>query len=212
MSYLNRKLLREVENLQSEALDILRPLIGDRNPETLFAMRDLAKTYVAQCQVEKAEAMCLQVLKGIKSIFGNDYSNTIIIKRDLARIYRIQGRYHEAEVFGCAAFESSKRAHGKDDALINNSIMDLLPTLMARGRYEDAMGLVTPLLDLPMHTLHADPSVAKMLRQDILLWRLAFRFLCVRDFATRTLFSLNCIFVIIILEVWLNSVGIENLK
>ena len=89
---MSRKLLREVETLQSEVLKTYQPLLGDRHPNTLRVVAGLAKTYALQCRVQEAEAMYTQLMADVKITFGNEHLETISITQDLAIMYNNQGR------------------------------------------------------------------------------------------------------------------------
>jgi tetratricopeptide (TPR) repeat protein len=208
VSYVNRQLLQEVEALQLEVLKIYKPLLDNRHPNTLRVMADLANTYVLQCRIQEAEELYTPLIENIKATFGTDHLETIRTSLNLAIMYKSQGRSHEAEVYAVTAFEASKRARGENDSWTISCMFRLLAIWRACGQYDDAIGLVTHFLSLPVQALDDDISEARSLRRFLLLWKLNFQVLRVWEFTIKPLLALDYIFVVIILEVWSRRLSI----
>ena len=88
----------KAEKLYSKLLGILRSKVGDNDPDTLFAMNDLAVTYIHQGKYDQAEILLKQCYEKRRTVLGGDHPDTLNTMNNLASTYKAQGKYAQAEV------------------------------------------------------------------------------------------------------------------
>ncbi|KAF4634885.1 hypothetical protein G7Y89_g3214 [Cudoniella acicularis] len=88
---------REKEPVDLKALKMRREALGERHPDTITSLADLATTYYQQGRLAEAERIGIEVLKLQKEALGERHPSTIILMANLASTYHQQGRLTEAE-------------------------------------------------------------------------------------------------------------------
>jgi hypothetical protein len=87
----------EAEKLQVEVLELSKTLLGEKHPDTITAMANLASTWWQQGRSDEAEKLQVEVLKLRKSVLGEKHPDTITAMASLASTWWQQGRSDEAE-------------------------------------------------------------------------------------------------------------------
>ena len=67
----------EAEKLDLQVLDIRKSVVGEKHPDTIVAMANLASTWHQQGRSSEAEQLQLQVLDLYKSVLGEKHPDTI---------------------------------------------------------------------------------------------------------------------------------------
>lgn len=70
---------------------------GEKHPDTLLAMANLAATYYDQQRYDKAVKLDVDVLNLRREILGDEHPDTILARENLTATYEAQGRYDEAK-------------------------------------------------------------------------------------------------------------------
>jgi cytochrome c-type biogenesis protein CcmH/NrfG len=85
------------EPVDERAYELLREVLGDKHPDTIYSMAELATTYHEQGRYSEAEAKYTEVLALRREVLGDKHPDTIHSMASLAATYPMQGRYSEAE-------------------------------------------------------------------------------------------------------------------
>ena len=88
---------REKETIDKTALKLLREVLGEKHPDTIRTMANLATTYHQQGRSKEAEEIYIKVLKLRRDVLGEKHPDTIESMASLATTYHQQGRLKEAE-------------------------------------------------------------------------------------------------------------------
>ena len=73
-------------------LDAKRSVLGDKHPDTLYAMVTLAESYLGESRLDKAEALLLQALPGCRTALDRNHETTDAALAMLAAIYSMKAR------------------------------------------------------------------------------------------------------------------------
>src|SRR6266567_2149492 len=68
---------KEAEALQVVVMEKKKHLLGEKHPDTLTSMGDLAATYLDQGQWKKAEALQVVVMEKSKHLLGEEHPDTL---------------------------------------------------------------------------------------------------------------------------------------
>ncbi|SCO87701.1 uncharacterized protein FRV6_11828 [Fusarium oxysporum] len=121
---------REREPVDSRAWVLRRKVLGEKHPDTIRSMADLAATYHAQGRHDEDEEIAVKVL-------------------DLRR----QGRHDEDEEISVKVLDLRRQVLGEKHPDTIGSLADLATTYHAQGRYDEALQLHHIALDLRRHVL-----------------------------------------------------------
>jgi tetratricopeptide (TPR) repeat protein len=86
--------------------------LGEKHPDTLTSMNDLAMTYSDQGRWKEAEELQVQVMETGKRVLGADHPDTLANMNNLALTYSNQGRWKEAEELQVQVMETGNRVFG----------------------------------------------------------------------------------------------------
>ncbi|MCJ1449249.1 MAG: hypothetical protein MMC23_009769, partial [Stictis urceolatum] len=135
-STLGQYLMAEPTYRRALRLDI--ELLGERHPDTLNSMDNLASVLFRQGKYEEAEAMHRQTLESTKGILGERHPNTLSSMNNLASVLDRQGKYEEAEAMHRQTLESRKEILGERHPDTLTSMDNLAWVLFRQGKYEEA--------------------------------------------------------------------------
>ncbi|KAL7943510.1 P-loop containing nucleoside triphosphate hydrolase protein [Trichoderma barbatum] len=144
---------REKEPVNERALELNRKIQGDRHPDTIRAMEDLASTYNNQGRYSKAEAIQVQVLDLQREVLGDRHADTIIAMGNLASIYHSQGRYSEAEAIDIQVLDLRREILGDRHLTTTIAMGNLALCYYSQGRYSKAEAIQVQVLDLQREVL-----------------------------------------------------------
>lgn len=85
---------------------------GERHPETLAIMFNLASIYQNQGRFEEAEKLEVQLVKIQKKELGESHPDPLSSLAKLSSTYMNQGRWNEAEELRVQVVEMRNRLHG----------------------------------------------------------------------------------------------------
>ncbi|KAK2050328.1 kinesin light chain [Colletotrichum somersetense] len=143
----------EDELVNSKALSLRQSLFGDRHPDTILSMSNLAATYYAQGRYNEAEKIDLEVLELRQNILGNRHPDTIDSMASLAATYHEQGRYNEAEKIELEVLELRQNILGNRHPNTIYSMALLAATYHEQERYNEAEKMKLEVLELRQNIL-----------------------------------------------------------
>ncbi|KAK0735992.1 hypothetical protein B0T21DRAFT_348114 [Apiosordaria backusii] len=128
---------REKEPVDLRAYEYRRELLGDKHPDTIRSMADLAATYHAQGRYDEDEKISVEVLALRRDVLGDKHPDTIGSMASLATTYHDQGRYDEDEKISVEVLALRRDVLGDKHPDTIWSMADLAATYHAQGRYEE---------------------------------------------------------------------------
>lgn len=110
---------RENEPVDGKAFSLRQEVLGEKHPDTISSMADLAATYLAQGQYD--EDISVKVLDLRREVLGEKHPNTLQAMHDLAITWYTRGRRHEAISLISQALEQQHLILGSGHPLTNRS-------------------------------------------------------------------------------------------
>ncbi|KAJ4006998.1 hypothetical protein NW761_015248 [Fusarium oxysporum] len=144
---------REREPVDSRAWVLRRKVLGEKHPDTIRSMADLAATYHAQGRHDEDEEIAVKVLELRREVLGEKHLDTIRSMAALATTYHEQGRYVEAEGIDQEVLDLRRELLGEKHPDTIRSMADLATTYHQQGRYDEALQLHQTALGLRRHVL-----------------------------------------------------------
>ncbi|EWZ78201.1 hypothetical protein FOCG_17346 [Fusarium oxysporum f. sp. radicis-lycopersici 26381] len=105
---------REREPVDSRAWVLRRKVLGEKHPDTIRSMADLAATYHQQGRHDEDEEISVKVLDLRRQVLGEKHPDTIRSLADLGTTYHAQGRYDEAEELHQTALDLRRHVLGEN--------------------------------------------------------------------------------------------------
>jgi tetratricopeptide (TPR) repeat protein len=103
----------EAEELEVQVLELRKSVLGEKHPDTILAMANLASTWQQQGRSDEAEQLEVQVLELQKSVLGEKHPATITAMANLTSTWWQQGRSDEAEQLEVQVLELRKSVLGE---------------------------------------------------------------------------------------------------
>jgi tetratricopeptide (TPR) repeat protein len=144
---------RERELLDSRVWGLLRKVYGEKHPNTIKSMAELATTYYMQGRYDEAEVLKDEALDLRREVLGEKHPNTIRSMASLATTYHAQGRYDEAERLEDEALGLQREVLGEKHPDTISSMAGLATTYHEQGRYDEAERLEDETLSLRREVL-----------------------------------------------------------
>ncbi|KAM0540048.1 hypothetical protein ACHAO7_011577 [Fusarium culmorum] len=144
---------REREPVDSRGWDLRRRKLGEKHPDTIRSMADLATTYHQQGRSNEDEEISVKVLELRREVLGEKHPDTISSMADLATTYHEQGRYDEAEEISVKVLELRREVLGEKHPDTISSMADLATTYHNQGRYNEAESIYQKVLELRREVL-----------------------------------------------------------
>ncbi|KAH7147275.1 hypothetical protein DER46DRAFT_615113 [Fusarium sp. MPI-SDFR-AT-0072] len=129
---------REREPVDNRAWVLRWKVLGEKHPDTIRSMADLAATYHAQGRHDEDEEIAVKVLELRRQVLGEKHPDTIRSMAALATTYHEQGRYVEAEGIDQEVLDLRRELLGEKHPDTIRSLADLATTYHAQGRYDEA--------------------------------------------------------------------------
>jgi tetratricopeptide (TPR) repeat protein len=128
--------------LAQQALRLASQTFGNRAPQTLTSLNNLAALMRVQGRYSEAEPLYKEALQARRDVLGPRHPDTLGSLNNLAFLYQSQGRYGEAEPLYRDVLQTNREVLGKNhpNTLIScNNLGDLYGV---QGRYGPARGLL----------------------------------------------------------------------
>ncbi|KAI4599602.1 hypothetical protein KJ359_001699 [Pestalotiopsis sp. 9143b] len=152
----------EAEEMDREALELRKLVLGPEHPDTLASMNNLALVLRSQGKYEEAEEMHREELELTKLVLGPEHPSTLDSMNNLALVLDNQGKYEEAEMMHRQALGAYRSVLGSKhpDTLI--CLNNLALVLKNQGKYEEAEEIYQATMKLNIEVL--GPSHPSTLR------------------------------------------------
>ena len=95
-TYHNQGRYDEAEELEVKVLALRREVLGEKHPDTVWSMADLATTYHAQGRYDEDEELSVKVLALRRELLGEKHPDTAQGMHDLAITWKSRGRRDDA--------------------------------------------------------------------------------------------------------------------
>ena len=139
---------REKEPVDKRVYEFRRKRLGEKHPDTIRSIANLATTYHAQGRYEEAEKISVEVLALRRDVLGEKHPDTIQSMASLATIYHTQGRYEEDEKISVEVLALRYDVLGEKYPDTIQSMAELATTYHQQGRYEEAEKISVEVLAL----------------------------------------------------------------
>ncbi|KAH6605366.1 hypothetical protein Trco_007073 [Trichoderma cornu-damae] len=155
---------RQKELVDRRALSIRREALGEKHPDTIGSLSNLAVGCQHQGRYGEAEELTEQALRLRREVFGKRSPDAIRSMAQLASIYHNQGRYGEAESLKEKALKLRQAVLGEKHPDTAASMAHLALTYRSQGRYGEAESLAERALELRREVLgEKDPETIRTL-------------------------------------------------
>jgi hypothetical protein len=123
-------------------IETRKRVLGDKHPDTLSSMANLASTYWNQGRWREAEDLEVKVVEKTKRVLGDEHPFTLSSMGNLASTYSNQGRWREAKELEVQVMETRKRVFGDEhpDTLI--SMDNFAHALWSHSCHKEAIALM----------------------------------------------------------------------
>jgi CHAT domain-containing protein/tetratricopeptide (TPR) repeat protein len=139
--------------LAERALKLSRQTFGDRAPQTLTSLNNLAGLYKAQGRYGEAEPLFREALQARREVLGPRHPDTLDSLNNLAGLYDSLGRYGEAEALYREALQARREVLGPRHPDTLTSVNNLAALYEAQGRYGEAEPLFREALQASREAL-----------------------------------------------------------
>ena len=143
------------EQLAMQVLYMRKKLLGEKHPDTITSMWDLARTYHQQGKYNEAKQLGVQVLDTRKKLLGAEHPDTLTSMGDLARTYYHQGNLNEAEQLEVQVLDMRKKLLGAEHPDTITSMRDLTRTYQHQRKLNEVEQLGVQVLDMRKKLLGA---------------------------------------------------------
>ncbi|KAM6494353.1 hypothetical protein JOM56_010714 [Amanita muscaria] len=153
----------QAEKLWRETSHARETRLGEKHPDTLTTMSNLALTYSNQGKQKEAESLQVKVMEASKEIHGPLHPDTLTAMGNLALTYSNQGKWKEAESLQVKVMEASKEILGPlhPDTLM--AMGNLALTYSNQGKWKEAESLQVKVMEASkeiLGPLHPDTLMA----------------------------------------------------
>ena len=151
--YWEQGLSDKAEQIQVQALELQKEVLGEKHPDTITAMGDLAATWRHQGRLNEAEQLEVQVLKLRKEVQGEKHPYTITALANLAATWQRLGQLEKAEQLQVQVLELRKEVLGEKHPGTIRAMSKLAATWWQQGRLDKAEQLEVQALELQKEVL-----------------------------------------------------------
>ncbi|KAF2621980.1 kinesin light chain 1 [Macroventuria anomochaeta] len=136
------------ETTHRQALSLREEVLGEKHPDTLMSMNNVATALSGQGQYIKAEKMLRKTLELREEVLGEKHPSTLVSMNNLAVALNEQGDYAEAEKMHRETFKLRKGVLGEKhpDTLV--SMNNVATALSGQGQYIKAEKMLRKTLEL----------------------------------------------------------------
>ncbi|KAJ6506434.1 hypothetical protein DFH09DRAFT_282256 [Mycena vulgaris] len=130
--------LKDAEQLYLKVLEYQRSVLGEDHLDTLYAMGNLALTYINLGKFQEAEELGLVVLEKQRKILGEDHPDTLRTMGNLASTYGQVGKLQEAEELEVVVLEKRREILGEDHPDTLHAMGNLASSYHKLGKLQEA--------------------------------------------------------------------------
>ncbi|MDP2173621.1 MAG: tetratricopeptide repeat protein [Candidatus Cloacimonadaceae bacterium] len=139
-----------------KALHIRENLLGDRHPDTISSLTDLAEVYFMRGDFALVEPMAIRALETREQVLGKTHPDTIQALLNLAEIYHGQGKYTIAEPLFLQALELRTTLLGTEHSDVAYILNNLGLLYGYQGRFEQAEPFILKALEIRVQVFGSD--------------------------------------------------------
>jgi serine/threonine protein kinase/tetratricopeptide (TPR) repeat protein len=164
-AYLNLGLYSEAQRQWELALELRRRAAGERDPDTLHAMRNLADLKLNAGRWAEAGPLLSRLLEIDRDVLGPRNPETRSVMYSLGVAYSRQGKYAQAEALLAEALEISRSISGEMNDETVGLLRDLAEVYSNEGKFREAEPLFEKTLDLQSRMFgpeHNDILITKL--------------------------------------------------
>jgi tetratricopeptide (TPR) repeat protein len=144
---------REKEPVDEKAYAFRKKVLGEKHPDAITSMADLATTYHAQGRYDEAEKISVEVLALGRGVLGDRHPDTTRNMADLAATYHAQGRYDEDEKISVEVLGLRRDILGEKHPDTLQAMHDLAVTWNSRQRRSEALAMMQECFQLECDVL-----------------------------------------------------------
>jgi tetratricopeptide (TPR) repeat protein len=149
-AYVNLGLLPEAQRQWERSLALRLSISGERDPDTLHAMRDLTDLELNGGRWAEAEPLLRRLLDIDRDILGPRNPETRSVMYSLGVAYTRRGKYAQAEALLAEALELSRSISGEMNDETVGLMRDLADAYSNQGKYAEAERLFGKTLELQL--------------------------------------------------------------
>ncbi|KLU92790.1 hypothetical protein MAPG_11775 [Magnaporthiopsis poae ATCC 64411] len=162
---------REKEPVDERAYGLRKKVLGNRHPNTIRSLAELAMTYGNQGRHDEAEMIEIEVLALRREVLGDQHPNTIRSMANLAATYHQQGRYDEAEKIKIEVLALRRDVLGDQHPDAIRSIAEIAATYYGQGRHNEAEKMSAEVLALRRDVLGGQhPDTIRSMYNLAIIW------------------------------------------
>ncbi|RYP62421.1 hypothetical protein DL769_007310 [Monosporascus sp. CRB-8-3] len=147
---------QEAEYMHRQALKLRKTVLGEKHPDTLASMNNLAAVLRREAKYEMAEQIHRQTLELRKTVLGEKHPETLDSMNNLALVFGDQGNYEEAGQMLRQTVELRELALGTKHPDTLWSMNNLANVRNSEGKYEEAEQMHRQTLELKEKALGGD--------------------------------------------------------
>jgi putative hemolysin len=136
-----------------EVMERHKRVLGQKDPDTLTSMANLASTFWNQGRWKEAEDLEVQVMDTTLRVLGQEHPDTLTSMANLALTYRNQGRWAEAEELQAIELAICSRVLGQEHPDTLTSMANLALTFWNQGRWKEAEDLEVQVMEMRKRVL-----------------------------------------------------------
>jgi tetratricopeptide (TPR) repeat protein len=140
--------LKEATQLQVKAVDVMRRVYGDKDPETLDAMSNVALTFLKRELLHESKERNSEVVRLREAALGARHPDTLQSRHQSALILRSLGHWEESLAQELAVLEARRAALGTENYDTLHSMMTVANAYHNLGRSSKAEELQVQELEI----------------------------------------------------------------
>ncbi|KAL8389250.1 hypothetical protein RB599_011041 [Gaeumannomyces hyphopodioides] len=144
---------RDNEPVAQKVYELQKKILGDKHPDTLRSMANLATTYHGQEKYNEAEKVEAEVLALQRDTLGDKHPDTLRSMSNLALTYHGQKRYNEAEKMGAEVLALQRDTLGDKHPNTLQNMANLITIYNKQKKYNEAEKIGAEVLALQRDTL-----------------------------------------------------------
>lgn len=161
-TYMELGRYEEAEPLLKSALEVRKTRLGEKHPETLDSMFNLAALYIRhKNRYLEAQLLLKNTLEMRQRVLGEEHPETLTAMKELAYVYMVQGSYDEAEHLYRKTLEMRRRILGEEHPDTLSALHGLVSVFRYQRNFDKAEEFCRKLVDIRSRILGEEhPSTA----------------------------------------------------
>ena len=157
----------EAQKHLQRAIELKEKVLGDKAPETLSSIFELAALYQFQARFKESEKLFSQVLEDQSRVLGRDNLDTVETEFELGSVYESEQNYPRAEQVLNEVLEARRRLLGAENIDTLSTAGQLATVYQLEDNYAKAEPLLTQTLEIQQRVLGQDHPDTLITRQNL---------------------------------------------